>query len=247
MALITRGVAAKLAQQKKKKSTHSGTTGKTFLEIPKRTMRPLLTRSETAKLAQQKNKSTHSSTTGETFFEMPKEKLAPPTRSAAAKQAQQEKKSTHSSTTDSKTFLVTKNQIPPITRCETAKQQNNNFTLCPSTTTTGNKTFLETPLVRNPYHKYDLSPHMKEHPTVVAKKTRAKQFHCIFCNKKSFLSIEPHRTRVVGCLSCEGCRAEYRFRVTAGLSCSEEVQAALLVGSGIRWLSATQGPSCVLI
>ena len=204
---------------------------------------PLRTRNATAKLAQQQTESTHSSTTGKTFLKMPKKKVAPMSRDAAAKQAQQKKEFTHSSNTGNKTSLVTKDQIPPITRCATAKQQKNNFTLCPSTTTTGNKTFLETPLVRNPYHKYGIHSHMKEHPNVVVKKTRSKQFHCIFCNKISFLSMKPHRTSVVGCLSCENCRAEYRFRITAGLSCSEEVQAALLAGDGIRWLSATQSLS----
>ena len=215
--------------------------------MPKRKRGPVLTHSATAKLAQQQNISTHSSTTGKTFVKMPKQKVAPQTSSEAAKYARQKKKSPLSSTTGNKTFLVMKNQIPSITRCATAKQQDDNCTLGPSSTTTGDKPLSETPLIRNPYHKYGLYSHTRGRPAVGVGKTRTKQFRCIFCNKKSFRSIEPDRTRVVGCLSCEGCRAEYRFRVTAGLSCSEEVQAALLAGDRIGWLSATQGPSWVLI
>lgn len=209
-------------------------------------MRPI-TRSAAAKQAQQKNKSTQ----GKTVLEMPMRTKAPMTRSAAAKQAQQKNICTQSSSssTPRKTSLeIPKTTIAPLTRSAAAKQaqqKNNESTLCHSSTKK-NKTFLEMPILRNTYQKYSLRSRMKKN-LVTKTTTKSKQFHCIFCNKTSFLPAKPHPSRAVGYLGCKKCRAEFRFRATAEMTCAEDVQAALLAAgdSSIRWLSATQGPTFV--
>lgn len=274
MAPITRGVAAKLAQQKNKKSTHSSTTGKPFLGFPRRTMEQL-TRCPRAKRAQQnKKKSTHSSTIGQKFLSMPSRTMEPLIRSAAAKmaeqkktnhiyssttgdpfletakkklkptiranQAQQKSKSTQSSTTGKISSEMPKRTIAPVTRSAVAKQAQQKIEeslLCDNTT--GNKPFIVTRIIRNPYRWYGL--HLRIEKQLVTP-IKSKQFKCIFCNKTTFCPAKPQPSRAVGTLGCKSCGAQYRFRVTAELSCAEDVRAALLAGDCISWLSATQGP-----
>lgn len=268
MAPITRRVAAERAQRKRNKSTHRRTTGKTFLEIPKKTMGPL-TRSATAKQAQQKNKPTQVSTTGKTLLGMPKGKIGPLNCRATAKPAQQKNsKSTHSSTTVKKCFELPKRTTGPLNRSARAKQaqQKTKSTQSSSTgetlemlkrstapitrsaaakqTQQKNKkanlgTFITTPIRKNPYREYGLHPRRTKR---LVRPTNSKQFHCVFCNEASCFSVKPHPSCAVGYLDCKICKAQYKFRVSAELSCAQDVQAALLAGDSIKWMSATQGP-----
>lgn len=242
MAPITRSVAARRGQQKNDKSTYSSTTDKTSSKVPKRKSKPRSC-STTAKRAQQKKKkTTHSSTTSKTFLEMPKSTMRPLTRNVASKQAQQKNDATQTSTTTGETFLdIRKRTTARRTRSAAAKQaqqKSSKLKLCH--TPTGNKkTYIETPNIRNPSRGYGLHSGVKKQDMGP---TESKQFHCIFCNKTSFHPAKPHPSSAIGCVGCKSCRAQYRFRVTAELSCERDVQAALLAGERVGWLTATQGP-----
>lgn len=210
----------------------------------------LTTRSAAAKQAKEKDKATHRSITNKKIPKTPKRTTARITGSAAAKKARERKQNTRSSTTDKKILVTSKRNVAPITRSEAAKpaaqqKEDNEPTRCRSTT--DNEKALETSIVRNAYRRY--GPGSRVGKPVVHKtkaKTRKekknkKQFRCIFCNKKAFFPAEPHPSRAVGLLGCQNCGAAFTFRVTANLTCARDVQATLLAGGDIRWLSALQG------
>lgn len=208
----------------------------------------LMTCRAAVKQAEKENESTHSSISDNKMVETPKrKKMAPITRSAAARQAEEKHKFTHNSATDKKILVTPKRTTAPMTRSAVAKlaqqKEGDEFTKCRSTADRGK--VLETPIIRNTYRRYGSRSRVHKpvaHNTKTkTKKKKKKPFHCIFCNKKAFYSAEPHPSCAVGFLDCMSCGAAFKFRVTANLACAREVQAALLAGGDIRWLSAMQG------
>lgn len=176
--------------------------------------------------------------------------MAPITRSAAAKQAEEKNKSTHNSTTNKKIRVTPKRSTAPITRSAMARltQQKgyDESTKCRSTA--DREKVLGKPVIRNTYRRYGLRSRVDNKPVAqntksktIKKQKKKKPFSCIFCNEKAFRTTEPHPSRAVGFLDCMSCGAAFKFRVTANLTCVRDVQAALLAGGDISWLSATQG------
>lgn len=207
-----------------------------------------ITRSIAAKQAEMKNKATRRSITANKILETPKRTMAPITRSLAAKQAGEENKVSHIIITAKGIMGTPKGTMAPVTRSIAAKlaQQKEDSKSSRGRSSTDKEKGVETPLVRNPYHRYRSrscveKPVKHKTKTKTKTKTKKKQFHCIFCNKKRFSIVEPHPSRAVGFLDCESCGAAFTFRVSANLACPRDVQATLLAGGDIRWLSAMQG------
>lgn len=208
-----------------------------------------MTRREAVKQAEEKSKSTRSGINDNKMVETPKRKMAQITRSAAIKQAEAKNKSTHNSATDKKILVTPKKTTAPITRSAVAKlaqrKEDDKSTQCRSTA--DREKVLGTPIIRNAYRRYGSRSDVVKKPvahntkTKIKKKKKKKPFHCIFCNKKAFYSAEPHLSSAVGFLDCMGCGAAFKFRITANLACARDVQAALLAGGDIRWMSAMQG------
>lgn len=210
-----------------------------------------MTRRAAVKQAEEKNEPTHSSISDNKIVETPQRKIAPITRSAAAKQAEEKIESAHNSATDKRILVTLKRTTAPTTRGAVAKlaqqKEDNKSSQCRSTA--HREKVLETPTIRNTDRRYGSRSGVVEksvaHNTktkiMKKKKKKEKPFHCIFCNKKAFYSAEPHASRAVGSLDCMSCGAAFKFRVTANLACARDVQAALLAGGHIRWISAMQG------
>lgn len=203
-----------------------------------------ITRSIAAKQAEEKSKATRSSITAKKILATPKRPMAPINRSIAAKQAGEENKVTHSIITAKGIMGTPKGTMAPVTRSVAAKlaQQKEDNESPRGRSSTDKEKASETPPVRNTYHRYGPRSCVEKpvkHKTKT--KTKKKQFHCIFCNKKRFSLAEPHSSRAVGFLDCESCGAAFTFRVSASLACARDVQATLLAGGDIRWLSAMQG------
>lgn len=208
----------------------------------------LMTRRAALIQAEKKNKSTHSSISDNKVVERPKRKMAPITRSAAAKQAEEKKKSTHNSATNKKIRVTPKRTTAPIIRSAVGRlaqqKEGDKSTKCRSTA--DREKVLETPIIRSTYRRYgsrsrDDNKAVAHNTKTKTMKKKKKSFHCIFCNEKAFHTTEPHPSRAVGFLDCMSCGAAFKFRVTANLACARDVQAALLAGGDIRWLSAKQG------
>lgn len=211
----------------------------------------LMTRRAALIQAEKKNKSTRSSTSDNKVVETPKRKMAPTTRSAAAKHTEEKNKSTHIGTTNKKIRVTPKRITAPITRSVKAslaqQKEDDKSTECRSTADREN--FVGTPIIRNTYRRYGIRSRVHNKPvahntkskTIKKQKKKKKPFACIFCNEKAFHTTEPHPSRAVGVLDCMSCGAAFKFKVTTNLTCGRDVQAALLAGGDIRWLSATQG------
>lgn len=205
-----------------------------------------MTRSAAVKQAEEENKCAHSSITDRKIMETPKRNMAQITRSAAAKEAEEKKKFFYSSATDKKILETPKRTTAPITRSAAAKLaqqiEEDESTQCRSRADEGKD--LETRTIRNTQHRYSSRSRIEKpvaHKTKTKTSIRKKPFHCIFCNKKALIPAEPYPSRSVGYLDCISCGAAFSFRVTAILTCANDVQATLSVGGNIKWLWAMQG------